>query len=112
MMDAVEALRQHTQEEAPDELVGAIEHALRELLEQRGVAVAPGLAIASMIQMLEELNLMPIAKEFAVSVRVLASPTRGQSAGTVQQTCSTAQRLLAELQKLIRDFPGRAKVCI
>ncbi len=87
-----------------------IEHALRELLEQRGATVAPGLAIASMIGMLEELKRMPEAEEFAASVRVLASPVRGQSAGTVQQTCSTAQRLLAELQKLIRDFPERAKV--
>jgi hypothetical protein len=68
------------------------------------------LAIASMIGMLEELKLMPEAEEFAASVRIVASPVRGQSAGTVQQTCSTAQRLLAELEKLIRDFPGHEKV--
>jgi predicted nuclease of restriction endonuclease-like (RecB) superfamily len=88
-----------------------IERALRELLEKRGVTVAPRLAIASMIQMLEELTLMPIAEEFAASVRILASPTHGQSGGTstFQQACSTAQRFLAELQKMIRDFPGSAQ---
>jgi predicted nuclease of restriction endonuclease-like (RecB) superfamily len=85
-----------------------IEHALRELLEQRGVTVAPGLPIASMIGTLEELKLMPEVEEFTASVRVLTSPARGQNADTIQQTCNTAQRLLAGLQKLIRDFPGRA----
>jgi hypothetical protein len=90
-----------------------IEPALRELLDQRGVTVAPGLAIASMIRMLEELKLMPIAEEFAASVRILASAVYDQSAGTttIQQARSTAQRFLADLQKMIRDFPGgRGKV--
>jgi predicted nuclease of restriction endonuclease-like (RecB) superfamily len=86
-----------------------IEHALRELLEQRGVSVAPRLAIASMIQMLEELELMPVAEEFTASVRILTSAAHGQSADTtaIQQACGAAQKFLAELQKLIQESSER-----
>jgi predicted nuclease of restriction endonuclease-like (RecB) superfamily len=83
-----------------------IERALRELLEQRGVAITRGLPLASVIQMLEEHKLM--REEFTASFRILASPIHSQSsdARVIQQACSTAQRFLAELQKLIQDFSG------
>jgi len=80
-----------------------IERALRELLERRGLTVPPRLAIASMIQMFEDLKLMPIAEEFTSAIRILTSAAHGESAGAnaIQQARGTAERFLAELQKLI-----------
>jgi predicted nuclease of restriction endonuclease-like (RecB) superfamily len=85
-----------------------IEGALRKLLEERGIPVPPRLAIAPMMQMLEELKLIPIAGEFTAAVRILTSAAHGQSAGAsaIQEACAAAQRFLAELQNLSRNDPG------
>jgi predicted nuclease of restriction endonuclease-like (RecB) superfamily len=90
-----------------------IERALRELLERHGVTVPPRLPIASMMPMLEELKLMPIAEEFTASVRILTSAVHGQTADmrAIQQACGAAQRFLSGVQKLIQEFSelrGRA----
>lgn len=83
-----------------------VEHALRELLQQRGVSVAPRLAISSMVQVLEELKVMPISAEFMASVRILTSAIHGQSvdASAAQEACDAAKRLLVDLKKLIKDY--------
>jgi hypothetical protein len=80
-----------------------VELALRELLQQRGVSVAPRLAISTMVRVLEELKLMPITEEFMASVRTLTSVVHGQSVepNAVRQACDAARRLLVEIHKLI-----------
>jgi predicted nuclease of restriction endonuclease-like (RecB) superfamily len=86
-----------------------IERGLRELLERRGIAVPPRLPIASMMPMLEELKLIPFAGEFTAAVRILTSAAHGQSAdaSAIQQACGTAERFLAELQKLLQEYSER-----
>ena len=81
-----------------------IEHALQEVLEQRGVSPTWRLAVTSMVPLLEELKLMPITEEFTASLHILSSAVHGQSAETeaIQQACCAARKFLVELQKLIK----------
>jgi predicted nuclease of restriction endonuclease-like (RecB) superfamily len=68
-----------------------IEHTLRELMEQRGVPIPPRPTIASMIQAIEDLKLMPVTEEFVAAVRVMNSAVHGYDVDTsaAQQAFST-----------------------
>ena len=83
-----------------------IEQALRELMEQRGIAIPARPAIASMTQALEDLKLMPITEEFTFAVRVMNSAAHGYEVDAVaaQEAFSAGKRFLAEVRKLIHKL--------
>jgi predicted nuclease of restriction endonuclease-like (RecB) superfamily len=80
-----------------------IERALRELIENRGIPAQPRPTIASMIQAIEDLKLMPVAEEFVAAIRIMNSAAHGHDVDTsaAQQAFSAGKAFLAELRKML-----------
>jgi hypothetical protein len=82
-----------------------IEQALRDLMARRGASMPEPPTIASMMQALEDLRLMPDAGKFTLALRALNSATHGfdLDEAAAREAFSAGKTFLAELHKSIRD---------
>jgi predicted nuclease of restriction endonuclease-like (RecB) superfamily len=80
-----------------------IERALRELLDRRGITIPDRQTIASMAQILQEMNLMPKAEKFNLAIRIMNSAAHGSDLdnAAAREAFDVGKNFLAEVQKLI-----------
>jgi hypothetical protein len=80
-----------------------IERALRELLDRRGITIPDRQTIASMAQILQEMNLMPKAEKFNLAIRIMNSAAHGSDLdnAATREAFDIGKKFLAQLQKLI-----------